>query len=282
MLMLSDPLTPHTRAAGYLVWRLYIVIPGRLFRVEDETVGLSPVAWAVRRLSYADSPPGRWWAGLMDAPITGRLGSQYRVELTPAYTKLALALTAVVARNVGTITVYAPQTVHGDLLYALRSNGVDSITIKGCSGEVEGAQPLAMLWCETGQAVGSVVVFCAGCRARGLRLRKLRARSLGGDIYLLRMTVEGRDLREYVRLRGYVLETIEPPCPQQILAELCEVSIAGRLPLHDALDVLAYHAGNRSRARELLVSLSQRGCIEVRQRDGVIVIPDCSRDTMRA
>ena len=214
---------------------------------------------------------------LVQATITGYLGRVYRVELTPAYTRPAIALATVTARNVGRLTVYAPYNLHASLIEALNAVGVSDADVRGCE-EASGGGLAVLLWCGNTGGVGDVV-FCAGCKVGRGRLRRLQARNLGGNVYLLLLSVGGRRLREYVRLNGFTLETIEPPCPARILNELCEVSVGGRLTLREAVDVLAYHAGNRSRARELLALLVQRGCIMLRQRDGLIEIPECGKTT---
>jgi len=94
------------------------------------------------------------------------------------------------------------------------------------------------------------------------RLARLDARRLASGIYVV-FRRNNPKLRAYVRLEEGDIKEIEPPCPRNLVASLAAVGDA--LSLRDAVDIVAAALGvSRREARDVLRSLAERACIEIK------------------
>ncbi len=244
--------------------------------MEDEKEGAEPL-WAVRRLSYADTSSG--WPHL-GSPITSRLGVDLRVELTPPYSKLAIALALRAALNACRrglrVAIRAPSNITSIVRNGLEELGCSSAMVGSCEDvPLPEADLYIVLWCglESLREHLERVVFAAGVNIPSRSgIRRLHARMLGGNLYLLMLRGAKRE-REYVVVNGLTLSTVEPPCPAELISELCEFAVAGRISVRDAVDVIAHHYGVRkAEARSILLSLASKGCVEVSQADKMVYV----------
>ena len=193
--------------------------------------------------------------------ILSVLDERHRLYMPKAPQRLALALAKYAASIFRDFTICAYDTLRGIALSILNEEIVKSC--KECYNE----NNYALLWCPGTCTEG--LILAAGTIIRNYRscgLEKVDVKRATRDTYLLLIHLNNTTLREYVTIdNNYNIIRSPSPCKDITALEILKKYFGiGEIPLREAIEALSIDLGiPKTSAREIIASLSEKGCIDI-------------------
>ncbi len=193
--------------------------------------------------------------------ILSLLDKRHRLYMPRAPQRVALALTkyaASVSTDL-TICVY-------DVLRGIASRVISKGITKNCQ-ECNNENNYALLWCQ-GKCTEKLIL-AAGTIIRNYKscgLEKVDIKKASKDIYLLLIHLGNNILREYIRVdNNYDIMKAPSPCKDvEALKVLKKYFGTSEILLREVIETLSMELGiKKAKAREIVASLSEKGCIHV-------------------
>ena len=206
----------------------------------------------------------------MKPVILSALDERHRIYVPKAPQRLALALTKYAASIFKDFTICAYDTLRGIALSILNKEA-----IKGCK-ECNNESNYALLWCP-GKCTERLIL-AAGTIIKNYRscgLEKIDVKKVSRDTYLLLIHLDNAILREYITVdSNYEIKKSPSPCKDVAAFEILEKHFGiGEILLKEAIEALSIELGvSKTKAREIIASLSEKGCIDIDIRNKKILV----------